>query len=317
VEPNNIVPLDPARRAPVARLPVPASIFDGRAEPPFVLFNAAGGIAALAADRTVFVSPGDAGALREYLLQHLPALTADARLAPADRAWALYRVTADEAEALLIRDGRPSSTRALNSIAKHVARLAVESPGALAFVGATSDIEPDAAARAAQTALQAVALAVADGLTNGAVLAAIVVAGVFADAGKLDLPRELIESPEPLTDEQRMLVQHHPLRSAELLRAAGVRAELALAAVRTHHERWDGRGYPERLRAEQLPRTGQYLAVADSFIALTIERPFASPRSSYEALLEMSRTTGQFEPSLLRTFVRLLGDAFGASSQAQ
>ena len=175
---------------------------------------------------------------------------------------------------------------------------------------------PSAPRRAAQTGLYAGALAAADGVQDRAVLGAIVIAGVFADAGKLTLPRELLDSAAPLSPEQRALIEGHPARSAELLRAAGVRAEVALAAILGHHERRDGSGYPLGLRGEQIPRTAQYLALADSFTALTVERPFARPRSAYEALREMSLTAGQFEPGLLRCFIELLGDALGKGAGA-
>ena len=317
MEPSNVVAFDPTRRAPVRRLPVPASIFEARGEPPFVLFDAAGDVAMPAAARTVFVAPGDLDALLDYLSRRLPALLADARIDAADRAWAIYRLLLAEAAAVLSRPVGAAGTRALSSIAAHVAGFALDAPSGLAVVGATLEPDPDPAVRAAQSAVYTVALAAADGVRDRAVLSAIVFAGVFAEAGKLTLPRDLLDSEAPLSDEQRALIESHPARSAELLRAAGVRAEVALAAIRGHHERWDGSGYPLGLRGEQIPRSAQYLAIADSFTALTVERPFARRRSAYQALLEMSRTAGQFEPGLLRCFVELLGAALATGASAR
>ena len=317
MEPSNVVAFDPTRRAPARRLPVPASIFEGRGAPPFVLFDAADDVTMPAAARTVFVAPGDLDALLGYLRRRLPALTTDARIDPADRAWALYRLLLAEAAAVLARPVGAAGTRALSSIAAHVAGFALDAPSGLAVVGATLEPDPDPAVRAAQTAVYTVALAAADGVQDRAVLSAIVLGGVFAEAGKLTLPRELLDSEAPLSDEQRALIESHPARSAELLRAAGVRAEVALASTRGHHERWDGSGYPLGLRGEQIPRSAQYLAIADSFTALTVERPFARPRSAYRALLEMSRTDGQFEPLLLRCFVELLSADLGADASAR
>lgn len=316
MEPSNVLAFDLGRRAPVHRLAAPASIFEGR-QAPFVLFDAAGEVATPAASRTVFVSPGDLDALLGYLRDRLPALIADPRVDAADRAWALYRLLYAEAAAVLagpVGGAATTGTRALSSIAGHLADFAIEAPWD-ALAGTTRDPDPEPAVRAAQTACSALALAAADGVPDHAVLSTVVVASVFADAGKLTLPRELLDSTAPLSDEQRALVQEHPARSAELLRAAGVRTEIALAAVRAHHERWDGSGYPLGLCGQQIPRVAQYLAVADSFTALTVERPFAPPRSAYEALLEMSRSSGQFEPQLLRCFVQLLGDALGSPAR--
>ncbi len=86
----------------------------------------------------------------------------------------------------------------------------------------------------------------------------------------------------------------------------GIVAPEAVRAVRDHHERWDGRGYPARVAGAAIPIEARYVAIADTYSALTVARRGLPRLSRGDALREMAGSTGQFDPSLLRNLVLLL-----------
>ena len=96
-----------------------------------------------------------------------------------------------------------------------------------------------------------------------------------------------------------------------LKRAVGAAPQGAILGIATHHERWNGTGYPDGLTAAEIPFEGRIIAIADAFSAMTVNRAYRVRVQPFEALSEMARIQGQFDPSLLRTFVLLL-----ASSQS-
>jgi len=137
---------------------------------------------------------------------------------------------------------------------------------------------------------------------------------VLADVWKFRMPR-LVARGSDLTDAERLTLRAHPEHGAALLQRAGVRSRGTIEAVRLHHERWDGSGYPEALRGTSIPLEARILRIADAYAALTVDRPDAPGLRGYEALLEMAQSDGEFEPRLLRSFVRSLGRALSANAR--
>jgi HD-GYP domain-containing protein (c-di-GMP phosphodiesterase class II) len=122
-------------------------------------------------------------------------------------------------------------------------------------------------------------------------------AALVHDVGKICIPAEILGSPVALTDEQMALVRHHPRISAEMVTPA-LDAE-QVSWVRHHHERWDGRGYPDGLRGAQIPSGAQLLSVADAWDAMTT-RPGPRNMNATQALVECQSESGhQFAPSVV------------------
>ena len=98
------------------------------------------------------------------------------------------------------------------------------------------------------------------------------------DVGKVAIPDAILYKPDKLTDEERALMAQHPVIGAKIVRDIAFLSD-AVEVVRSHHERWDGRGYPDRLRGEEIPLAARVFAVADVLDALTTDRPYrpASP----------------------------------------
>lgn len=132
------------------------------------------------------------------------------------------------------------------------------------------------------------------------------------DIGKLALDRELFSAPRPLTPDEWETVRQHPVLGATILEAVPGLERVA-TYVRHHHERWDGNGYPEGLRGEEIPAGARIINVIDSFDAMLGPRPYQRPLSPAEAVEEIEQRTGaQFDPEVVEAFLDEL-DARGVA----
>jgi len=124
--------------------------------------------------------------------------------------------------------------------------------------------------------------------------------GLVHDIGKLLVPTQILNKPSRLTDEEYELVQMHPIWGAKVLATSGQLTDIA-EYVRHHHERYDGKGYPEGLVGEQIPLMGLVVGLADSFDAITSERTYHSAMPLQEAVEEVKRCSGsQFSPAVVQ-----------------
>jgi len=129
--------------------------------------------------------------------------------------------------------------------------------------------------------------------------------GVLHDIGKIGVPDAVLCKPGRLTDAEFDAIRQHPRIGYEILNGIPAVAE-ALPGVLHHHERYDGRGYPDGLCGEDIPVMARVLALADTFDAMSSNRAYRSARSREEVLAEVERCAGaQFDPELAHTFVRL------------
>jgi diguanylate cyclase (GGDEF)-like protein len=136
--------------------------------------------------------------------------------------------------------------------------------------------------------------------------------GWLHDIGKIAIPDNILTKPGKLTDEEWSLMRTHPVVGDELLRNF---PELALAcqAVRHHHERWDGAGYPDQLAAERIPLEARIVGAVDAYLAMIADRPYRRRRSPTGAVAELQRCAGtQFDPAV----VSALGDVLEAGAKA-
>lgn len=132
-------------------------------------------------------------------------------------------------------------------------------------------------------------------------------AGYLHDIGKLSVPRSVLDKPGPLDEEERLLVKNHPRLTMEVLEFFPALRGLAQIAGR-HHERWDGQGYPDGLKGEEIPLGGRILAVADALDALTSDRPYRKIGTFKEALQDLrANRSKQFDPPVVDATVELFG----------
>ena len=124
------------------------------------------------------------------------------------------------------------------------------------------------------------------------------------DVGKIGISDHVLLKAGPLTDEERDLVQTHPLIGAQILHDVALLQGTGLDVVRHHHERWDGAGYPDRLAGDRIPLGARVFAVADTLDAMTSDRPYRTALGWDEAVEEILAQSGrQFDPDIVQAFV--------------
>src|SRR5260221_52485 len=128
------------------------------------------------------------------------------------------------------------------------------------------------------------------------------------DVGKLVIATEVLNKPGPLTPIEWELVKQHPVHGAEMLADVDFPWDVR-PIVESHHERWDGEGYPHGLVGEEIPLTARILCIADVYDALTSQRSYKRPLSHQEALDVMRHDVGhQFDPGLFPAFEEVSGE---------
>ncbi len=130
-------------------------------------------------------------------------------------------------------------------------------------------------------------------------------AGSLHDLGKLAIPEEILRKPGPLTQPERLVLERHPQIGHRMLESLGV--DPVADWVLHHHERWDGSGYPERLRGDEIPLGARIIFVADAYDAMTSDRAYRGRLTPRAAVEELERCAGtQFDPSIVTAFAREL-----------
>jgi HD-GYP domain-containing protein (c-di-GMP phosphodiesterase class II) len=123
------------------------------------------------------------------------------------------------------------------------------------------------------------------------------------DVGKIGIPDRILQKPGPLTDSERRLMQTHTILGAQLLRGVSFLRGGGIEVVRSHHERWDGRGYPDGFAAKEIPVAARIFAVADALDAMTSDRPYRQALSWAAAGRELLAQSGrQFDPAVVDAF---------------
>jgi HD-GYP domain-containing protein (c-di-GMP phosphodiesterase class II) len=131
------------------------------------------------------------------------------------------------------------------------------------------------------------------------------IAGLVHDIGKIGVSESILNKPGRLTEDEYEQVKTHCAMAERILRPIIEDAD-TLSMVRHHHERYDGRGYPDGLRGEEIPVGARILAVADTYDAMTSERPYRKALDPETARLEIERSTWtQFDPGVVTAFVNI------------
>jgi putative nucleotidyltransferase with HDIG domain len=132
--------------------------------------------------------------------------------------------------------------------------------------------------------------------------------GLVHDIGKLATPSSVLNQRNPLTAEERRVIEEHPMQGVRILEPIEAYAPL-LPMVGEHHERWDGSGYPRGLRAEEIDPLARILAVADTFDAIRSDRPYRAGASLADTVAIIRSGAHHFDPDVLRAFESLVASS--------
>jgi putative nucleotidyltransferase with HDIG domain len=144
----------------------------------------------------------------------------------------------------------------------------------------------------------------------------ILTAARLHDIGKIGVPDAVLHKTGPLTAEERAVMETHAARGAELLQRYANFAR-GVAVVRHHHERWDGQGYPDRLSGTEIPLGARVVAVADSFDAMTSDRPYRTGMPAQQALDILRAGRGrQWDGAVVDAFLRSIAGQVPAAVES-
>ncbi len=136
-------------------------------------------------------------------------------------------------------------------------------------------------------------------------LRALARGGLIHDVGKIQVPNEILNKPGKLTTDERIVIEQHPVIGYEMCKYIGFMTE-ELSVIRHHHEKWDGTGYPDKLKGTEISLLARILAIADVYDALTSRRSYREPWPHERALQVIVEGSGtHFDPDCVSAFVRL------------
>jgi putative nucleotidyltransferase with HDIG domain len=128
------------------------------------------------------------------------------------------------------------------------------------------------------------------------------------DIGKIGIRDSILRKPGPLTAEEFQIMKTHTVKGVAILETIPAMAP-AIPLVRSHHERWDGKGYPDGLSGKDIPRLARIVAVADTFDAMTSDRPYRAGMPPRKAFKEVENQAGlQFDPECAAAFLKMQDD---------
>ena len=219
--------------------------------------------------------------------------------------------TAEHAQAVLrgrereLRDSRDAFFNMLEDISESYAELEDLFMNLLkAMVGALDAKSPWTRGHSERVARLTGTVARAMGLEED-IIRDLHLGGLLHDIGKIGTYDHLLEKPGPLTPEEYEIMKKHPAQGAEIIQNIKQLRNI-VPYIRHHHERYDGRGYPDGLKGEEIPLPARILHAADSFDAMTASRPYREAPGVAFAMKELERYAGvQFDPDVAHAFMAL------------
>ena len=141
--------------------------------------------------------------------------------------------------------------------------------------------------------------------------------GLFHDVGKIGVPDNILKKPGKLTDDEYSEIKNHPSIGAHILAPATIFQEI-IPIVKHHHEKYDGNGYPSKLKGEEIPYLARIAAIADTFDAMTSKRIYRNELPMEVVKEEFLKNKGiQFDPNLVDVFINILENDYSKIEEIQ
>jgi putative nucleotidyltransferase with HDIG domain len=214
-----------------------------------------------------------------------------------------FQAAGGGSEVRLIEETFRALTISLEESQRARERSYVEAVGAVVTAADARDHETTG--HSFRVSLYAIALAKALGI-RGEELKSIEWGSLLHDVGKMVVPDEILRKMGPLTDDEWHIMKQHPTWGFDMLAEVSFLQPAALDIIYSHHERWDGKGYPRGLAGAAVPLAARIFAVVDTYDAITSDRPYRRARSYQVAVHELQRVAGQqLDPKIVEAFAEL------------
>ncbi len=204
------------------------------------------------------------------------------------------------------RMGNTISTADINPLVDEISQSVSRNPAAIICISRIKN--KDDYTYLHSVAVCALMIALGKQLNYEGDINALGMAGLLHDVGKAAIDENILNKPGKLTDEEFEIVRQHPLRGWEMLKETGEADEVSLDACLHHHERVDGKGYPEKLSGEKLSLVARMTAVCDVYDAITSDRSYKKGWEPAESLKKMAEwQDGHFDEAVFKAFVKTIG----------
>ncbi|GAM10886.1 cyclic di-GMP phosphodiesterase response regulator RpfG [Geobacter sp. OR-1] len=258
--------------------------------------------------QNIYVQMDDSVDLTSYIEEHLTAFLADDSISEKSKNLILYQTSMEfVAEVMESPHGLSSNIGRCKSLIKNLMKHVASSAALL-------DVFQEIAADKLYILSHSVKVAALTMLVHDKAfnispdeMLDVGVGGILHDIGMTMISGDILEKPEALSNIEYEIVKTHPQKGYELLNNAGCFNEISLTIVRHHHEKWDGSGYPARLKGDNITRSAQVAAICDIYCALVSERPYRKASPHPEALRIMKDEAGRtFKKELFDTFEKIV-----------
>lgn len=256
--------------------------------------------------KDIYVSVDDKSKYGHYLSQNISRFTEDGLMKRDEKARLVYDSAKTVMEVLFENPNTPESITNVKKVANSIMDGIIQDDKAFASLVKVSSYDYYTYTHSLNVGIYAIGIGKMMGFDKER-LNTLANGGILHDLGKSRVDPQIINKPAKLTDEEFEVVKKHPVFGFELLDHLGEANADVLVAIKYHHEKFDGSGYPDGLKGDQIPLFAQIVAVADVFDALNTRRSYKSPMSTFETLQFMKKEmTNHLNPAILGNLIRCM-----------
>ncbi len=206
-----------------------------------------------------------------------------------------------------VRDDKKLDVQRTKEVVSNMTESILRNPNAFLWMRMLKDKDSYTYSHCMDSSALAIAFGRYMGLSR-AELEDLGMGALLSDVGKMQVPPELLNKPGKLTEKEFELVKKHVEYSVRIMQKSGGLSKSAIATAATHHERFDGSGYPRGLKGREIPVLGRMAAIVDCYDAITSDRPYRRPISANEAVRRLYEWRGSaFQGELVEQFIQTLG----------